>query len=171
MRHAAVGFDETQGLGVEHLLMWGSVAMAILSWSAARRRYGPDRKRTGANRAETAGFKLIHNKYYVDEIYQATVIEGVLRLRLVLRDMDRWVIEGLVNGVAWVTRASAFISGVIDKYLVDGAVNLVAAVTLRVGSRLRRVQTGRIQSYVYGLLGGVAALALIQFLIRYYGSW
>ena len=39
-------------------------------------------------------FEAIQNKYWVDEIYQATVIAWVLRLRLILSDMDRWVVDG-----------------------------------------------------------------------------
>ena len=83
--------------------------------------------------------------------------------------MDKWVIDGLVNFSGWMTRATAFINGAIDRYLVDGAVNLVATGTLRTGNRLRQIQTGRIQSYAFGLLGGVAALAAIEYLLHYYG--
>jgi hypothetical protein len=53
---------------------------------------------------------------------------------------------------------------------VDGAVNLVAQSCLQIGARLRKIQTGQIQNYAYGVLGGVATLAVIVFLIRYYGA-
>jgi NADH-quinone oxidoreductase subunit L len=60
----------------------------------------------------------------------------------------------------------ANIDGVIDRYLVDGAVNLVAGATLSAGRVMRRVQTGRIQTYLYGALVGAIALVLFNFLIR-----
>jgi NADH-quinone oxidoreductase subunit L len=106
----------------------------------------------------------------VDEIYDATVIRGVLTLRLVLRDFDKYVVDGIVNFAGVMTKLTARIDGAIDHYLVDGAVNLVAQTVLRIGSRMRRLQTGQIQNYAYGVLGGVATLAVIMFLIRYYGA-
>lgn len=173
MRNARVFWDSpaVATLLKEHALMWTSVALAIGAWALARKRYGASRPDNWeALEQKTPGFRLLHNKYYVDEIYQGTVIRAVLQLRLALRDMDRWVIDGIVNGVAMACRVVSFINNLIDKYLVDGAVNLVAESTLRIGNRLRRVQTGRIQNYGYGILGGVATIAIVMFLVRYYGS-
>lgn len=168
LQHAHVAF-QPHGLGIELGLMALSVGLAVVAWSAAKKRYGADRPKDWEAREQRIGaFKLLNNKYYVDEIYQATVIRGVLALRLVCRDLDKWVVDGIVNATGWITRGVAFVNGAIDKYLVDGAVNLVADVTLRAGARLRKLQTGRIQSYAYGLLGGVAVLALIQYFVRYY---
>ena len=65
-----------------------------------------------------------------------------------------------------ITRVVANIDGVIDRYLVDGAVNFVAGSTLSAGRILRRVQTGRIQTYLYGALVGAIALVLFNFLIK-----
>ena len=49
---------------------------------------------------------------------------------------------------------SAFI-GWTDRYIVDGLVNVVSAWTVMGGSALRRIQTGRVQDYVFGLAFGV----------------
>jgi NADH-quinone oxidoreductase subunit L len=51
--------------------------------------------------------------------------------------------------------ALARLVGWIDRYLVDGLVNVASAVTLRAGSDLRRLQTGRAQDYLYGVTAGV----------------
>jgi NADH-quinone oxidoreductase subunit L len=57
--------------------------------------------------------------------------------------------------------------GWIDRYLVDGVLNVVSAWTLRGGDRLRRIQTGRPQDYVYGVAFGVLLLLVwVQFLRR-----
>ncbi len=45
--------------------------------------------------------------------------------------------------------------GWVDRYLVDGLVNWASAWTLRVGDRLRRIQTGRAQDYLYGVAFGL----------------
>jgi len=45
--------------------------------------------------------------------------------------------------------------GWIDRYLVDGVVNVASAATLRAGAELRRLQTGRAQDYLYGVTAGL----------------
>ena len=48
--------------------------------------------------------------------------------------------------------------GWIDRYLVDGVLNVVSAWTLRGGDLLRRIQSGHAQDYVYGVAFGVLLL-------------
>jgi len=50
--------------------------------------------------------------------------------------------------------------GWIDRYLVDGVVNLLSAWTLIWGDRLRRIQSGLPQDYVYGLAVGLLLLLI-----------
>jgi NADH:ubiquinone oxidoreductase subunit 5 (subunit L)/multisubunit Na+/H+ antiporter MnhA subunit len=50
------------------------------------------------------------------------------------------------------------IVGWVDRYLVDGLLNVLSAGTLRAGDVLRRVQTGQAQDYVYGVALGVLLL-------------
>jgi NADH-quinone oxidoreductase subunit L len=57
---------------------------------------------------------------------------------------------GLATAVGWV-----------DRYLVDGVVNAASAGTLRAGARLRAVQTGRAQDYLYGVAAGLFLLVVI----------
>jgi NADH-quinone oxidoreductase subunit L len=64
-----------------------------------------------------------------------------------------------------VTRVVANVDGAIDRYLVDGAVNAVASVTLGAGRSLRLLQTGRISTYLYGALGGALVVVLVNFLL------
>ena len=155
------------GLGLELGLMALSVAGAIGSWAIARRRYGADRSPDwAAEERRLPGFTLTQNKYYVDEIYAATIVRAFMGLRLVLADMDTWIVDGLVNGLGVAVRGVAWINGAIDTYLVDGLVNFVAEGTLAAGGKLRTLQTGRIQNYVYGLLGGVAFFAIVQYFFR-----
>ncbi len=45
--------------------------------------------------------------------------------------------------------------GWVDRYLVDGLVNLASAWALRWGDRLRQIQTGRAQDYLYGVAFGL----------------
>jgi len=52
------------------------------------------------------------------------------------------------------------IIGWIDRYLVDGVVNVLSAWTLSFGDRLRGIQSGVPQDYVYGVALGVLLLIL-----------
>jgi NADH-quinone oxidoreductase subunit L len=165
LQHATVSFTEL-GLSFEFALMFLSVGLAVAAYGVAKSRYGANRAHNWAEQERTLPlFEAIQNKYWVDEIYQASIIAWVLKLRLVLADMDRWVVDGIVNGVSVLGRGAAWVTGAIDHYLVDGAVNFVAEGTLAAGNRLRQVQTGRIQSYVYGLLGGVAFFSILQYFL------
>ena len=147
-------------------LMALSVVGAIGAWGLALRLYGSDRpKNWAAIEQARPGFTLLHNKYYVDEIYDATFVASFRKLRMVFAEMDRWIVDGIVNGAAVVGRGMAWVAGVIDKFGVDGAVNVLANGTLKAGQKLRGVQTGRVQTYVYGILGGVAFLAIIQYFL------
>jgi hypothetical protein len=46
----------------------------------------------------------------------------------------------------------------VDRYLVDGVLNVLSAAALRAGDGLRRLQTGQPQDYVYGVAVGVLLL-------------
>ncbi|MBI4637414.1 MAG: NADH-quinone oxidoreductase subunit L [Candidatus Rokubacteria bacterium] len=50
--------------------------------------------------------------------------------------------------------------GWIDRYLVDGVLNLLSAWTLRAGDILRRLQSGQAQDYLYGVVFGVLVLVV-----------
>ena len=57
-------------------------------------------------------------------------------------------------------------SGLFDSYVVDGLVNAASLVTLDVGSRLRRLQTGSINGYLYGILAAVMVILLARAMLR-----
>ena len=109
--------------------------------------------------------RVVFNKYYVDELYAATVLRGTHSLARMLAWFDREIIDGIVNFCGWCGRAGAWINGKIDEYFVDGAVNLVADAIIGSGQRLKRMQTGRINSYAYGLAVGVIAIALVAYFL------
>ena len=50
--------------------------------------------------------------------------------------------------------------GWIDRYLVDGVLNVVSAWTLTAGDDMRTMQSGKAQDYVYGVAVGLLALLI-----------
>ena len=81
-------------------------------------------------------------------------------------EFDRRVIDGFVGAAAIGTRAVAWIVAYADDTLVDGAVRALGGGTLRLGGRLPRVQTGRVQTYVLVIVLGVMALAFVPYWLR-----
>jgi NADH-quinone oxidoreductase subunit L len=60
-----------------------------------------------------------------------------------------------------VLRGSAGTIGFIDRYLVDGVMNGIAYLTLMLGTKLRRMQTGNVQDYVYAVVAGTLVLGTV----------
>ena len=101
--------------------------------------------------------RLLTNKYYVDELYDATAVRGTMSGARNLWRFDGAVVDGAVNGTGLATRASSVVSHVLDKYVVDGLVNLVGWICREGSYGFRRVQTGLIQNYAFATLVGVFA--------------
>ena len=102
------------------------------------------------------------NKWYFDELYDATVINGSIAFAKFLAWFDLHVVDGVVNLAAHLGIFVSFLIGKFDNYVVDGAVNGLASATIGGGSILRRLQTGKLYHYVFVLAGG----ALVIFLIK-----
>ena len=107
-------------------------------------------------------YEASYNKFWVDEIYGWAITRRVMDLSRVVFGFDSKVVDGAVNGSAWVTRLSSRITGGTDQYFVDGLVNAVAAFIVRLMSPLfRAAQTGFTQNYALVMVVGlVAAVAL-----------
>ncbi len=103
-----------------------------------------------------------YNKYWVDEIYGWAITRRTMDLSRAVYSFDSKVIDGAVNGSAWLTRTASRITGGVDQYFVDGLVNAIAAFVVRLMSPLfRAAQTGFTQNYALVMvIGLVAAVAL-----------
>ena len=103
------------------------------------------------------------NKWYWDEMYDATVIRFSMMTAKMLSWFDAKVVDGIVNGVAIMTRNFAFANGSFDKYVVDGLVNFTAFFVNTTGAVLRKLQTGKVQTYVV-----LALLAVFGYFVYYF---
>jgi len=93
--------------------------------------------------------EVLQNMYYFDRVYAATVYRFVLWLSWLSGAFDRVVVDGIVNGFGYLTRVASWVSGdLFDRYVVDGLVNGVGAVIQGIGEGARRLQTGRVQTYL-----------------------
>jgi NADH-quinone oxidoreductase subunit L len=107
-------------------------------------------------------YKVLVNKYYIDEFYQKTFIGITLLISRISGWFDLRVIDGIVNGVSRWTARFSFGNGLFDLKVIDGIVNGVAGTIIFSGGRLRRVQSGRIQNYLVGVLVGIFLIFLFR---------
>lgn len=93
-------------------------------------------------------YKLSYNKWYFDEIYEASAVAGTMGLSRFLAWFDATIIDGVVNLSATFTRSFSRASGKFDSIVVDGFVNFMAYLSGFIGLIFRRFQTGRVQTYI-----------------------
>ena len=107
-------------------------------------------------------YEWVYNKYYVDEFYDRAVVQPYLFATRALAWFDSNIIDGVVNLAARIIVFGSWLSGLFDKYVVDALVNFASNVTFEVGGRLRRLQTGSINGYLYGILAAVMLILLVR---------
>jgi NADH-quinone oxidoreductase subunit L len=113
-------------------------------------------------------YRASYTKYWIDEIYGWAVTRRTMDLARGVFAFDSKVVDGGVNGSAWLTRLSSVLTGGTDKYFVDGLVNAIANFVVRLMSPIvRAAQTGLTQNYalvmVIGLLVAVAVYIIKAF--------
>ena len=119
----------------EYLLMGCSVAIALAGAYLAYLWYARKKEIPGALVRRFGGvYRVLLNKYYVDEVYEAAVVRPTVKTSEVL--LWKW----------------------IDVALIDGIVNGLARTAAAAGNALRRVQTGVAQNYVLVFLAGAVVL-------------
>jgi len=122
------GHEAHLSLGTEWLLILASVAVAFTGILVAYILY---LKRPRIPQSLVARFpklyKLLYNKYYMDEIYNATFVNSAIKgSEFVYKNFDLKVIDGAVNGSA----ASANFFGKILSYFQSGLIKDYALIFL-----------------------------------------
>jgi NADH-quinone oxidoreductase subunit L len=129
--------------GLELGLVGLAILIAVAGIGLAWVRLKPEALVPKAQAPEEQGFeKVLLNKYYVDELYDETIVEPVVGVSrgLLWRGVDAGLIDGLaVNGSAWFARfvgwiGSSLQSGQLGTYawvLAVGVVAVLAAFSIR----------------------------------------
>jgi len=159
------GHGEAHGSAAQEWgLMIFSVAVAGAGFFLAyllyyRRVLSPERF---SNFAGGLPYRLLYNKYYIDEIYNFFFVKGTLLLARIGAWIDQYIIDFIVDGSAKATIFIAWLDGLFDNYVVDWFVNKVADTTFAAGDKFRKVQTGNINGYLYVVLGAVVLAIIIK---------
>lgn len=92
--------------------------------------------------------KGMFHKWWFDELFDATAIKGTLLWSNALAWFDITIIDGIVNGIASITRVFSNINGWFDRNIIDGLVNLTAWIVGFWGQFTRLFQGGLVQRYI-----------------------
>jgi proton-translocating NADH-quinone oxidoreductase chain L len=98
----------------------------------------------------------LYHAMYFDEMYTGVFLALTLTFATLAAVLDRYVVDAAVNLTSWLTRKGSRLAGLYDDHVVDGAVNRVVRVTRDLGAAVRAPQTGRIRGYVTLLMVAVA---------------
>ena len=166
---ALAGHGEGHGahsLAQEWLFIAVALAVAtagtLLAWVLYRVR--PELPAAIAGRLGVA-YRLVREKYYVDEIYNVLFVRSLLDGARGLAWLDARGVDGVVNGTARLTLASAEVSSEADRLGVDGLVNSIGHLLQGMSVVFRRLQTGIIQNYAAAMLVGAFTLLGIYLLL------
>jgi NADH-quinone oxidoreductase subunit L len=145
----ATGARAAQAAGgsLEIILSVVAVVVALIGWYIADLLYRqrPERPAEIAA-AMPAGYKLLSNKYYVDEIYGAAIVKPLL------------------------VGSNYLLGWVVDKAILGGGAWLLGGVATFCGALLQRWQSGNIRSYAAWLAAGAAAVLLFVLLGIHMGA-
>jgi NADH-quinone oxidoreductase subunit L len=108
-------------------------------------------------------FGILQNKYYVDEIYEHTVIRFNAFAARLCDFLDTWIFGGAVLLVSYVTLGLAWLYRLTDEKLVNLGFDAGCESLREGGGIFSKLHTGRVQTYLRVI--GVALVLLILFLI------
>jgi NADH-quinone oxidoreductase subunit L len=106
-------------------------------------------------------FSLLQHKYYIDEVYEHTVIAFNAWFARACDWLDFWVWNGLVQLVSYLIVGLSWVNNFLDVYVVNGGFDEGCKGVSAGGSLLSRLQNGRVQSYLRIIGIALAALALL----------
>ena len=112
-------------------------------------------------RARPGWFRVLQNRFYIDEIYEATVVRFVWLLGQCAAGMERglFALAGKVAGVA--VMGFAWMNRLLDRFVIDKGFDEGCDGLRRGGGVFRKSQNGRSQDYLRGMALGVAVLVLL----------
>ncbi len=137
--------------GGEWLVMVVSTLAAVAGLGLAWAFYGP--RKAGAAAPATAEAHAAE-ALRPEPLQKLGPVWTFLERKAYFDDMYAWIRDHIV----WAF--GGFCSG-FDKYVVDGIVNLVGIANVGAGEGLRQTETGKIQTYLWGLAAGTVIISVV----------
>ncbi len=108
-------------------------------------------------------FGLLRRKFFIDEVYEVTVIRFNAWWARVCDGLDFWFWNGLVHAIGYLVVGLAWIDQVFDQFVINLGFDEGCKGAARGGKLLSRLQNGRVQDYLRVI--GVALAVLVLVLI------
>lgn len=137
-------------------------ATALISWWISYNWYVKGKYPFNTN---SSWVHFTQNQFGMNEWIMKTFVNPTLKIGKISFWFDKYIVDGIVNGVAYITRQVSALITWIDKYIVDGIVNGVANLAYEFGNTLRTFQNGRLQSYL-GLTMTVVLIGIIYLILK-----
>jgi NADH-quinone oxidoreductase subunit L len=107
-------------------------------------------------------FGLLRRKFFIDEVYEMTVIRFNAWWARVCDGLDFWLWNGLVHAVAYVVVGLAWIDQVFDQFVINLGFDEGCKGAGQGGKLLSRLQNGRVQDYLRVIGVALAVLVLVM---------
>jgi NADH-quinone oxidoreductase subunit L len=108
-------------------------------------------------------FALLRRKYFVDEIYEASVIRFNAWGARACNWLDYWVWNGVVQALSLLVVGLAWLNRFLDDYVVNPGFDEGCRRLTKGGALMSRLQGGRVQTYLRFIV--VALAVLVMFLL------
>jgi NADH-quinone oxidoreductase subunit L len=108
-------------------------------------------------------YGLLQNKFYIDELYEMTVIRFNAWFARACDFLDEWVWGILVALISYLTIGLGWVSDSMDRFVINLGFDQGCEGATLGGRLMSRLQNGRVQNYLRVI--GIALAALVLFLI------
>ena len=105
-------------------------------------------------------FRWLRDKFYVDELYERTVIALNADWARLCDFFDRWVWGGLVKLVSFVTQGFSDMTKLLDELVVNGGFDAGCRRVTGGGKLMSALQDGQVQNYLRVIALAVVVLVL-----------
>jgi NADH-quinone oxidoreductase subunit L len=121
----------------EYMLMGLSTGLVLLSILFAWNKY----KQYRAEESESPFARLLENKWYVDELYQAAIVQPLHKL-------------------------GGWIRAVFEPKVADGAIQGIGRSVRYLSQQFRLIQNGQTGNYALWMVIGIVVILSVQFFLR-----
>ena len=111
-------------------------------------------------------YNFLSNKWWFDELYEYLFVRPSKVIGGFISAIDKNIFDAIIHSTARVTKKVANIwTKISDGFVINGFVDWVGRSVYRVGTSLRRVQTGNLRQYVlFIVIGAVAIFVFVSFM-------
>ncbi len=147
-------------------MMLISTAIVFIGVGLAWRLYGSRGVESpeGSDILERAGpevFSVLRNKFYVDELYEATVIRFNAWAGWVCDWFDRWVWTGAVRLISYLVLGFSWLNRLFDEYVINLGFDQGCQQVKNGGQLMSSLQKGQVQLYLRVIGMALTALLLV----------